>query len=279
MEERLLYQDKQFKQREEQYKVIAQQLQEELAKEKHHTEIQLKQNQQQLLESQQQLLQQSQQEQEALVQEINKWQERCQLSQENLLKAQQGLEAKNETLTQMQEKVEYLNRELDEQRLLLTQSAEQKQRLESLKEQLEQNLQQSQTQLQQAMQKLDAIPPQPQTQHQTQFQQQKIASAQGNTRQIEAMYIQLKEQFQEKCAVLDATRRDLFQVNEQLLKYQKEYEEERVFDQSANERHLQRYIVRMGKQFEQMQNIYQQEMDELTQVVDHLLRQMASSRK
>lgn len=263
VEEHLIYQEKQMKLHEEQHKATLQQLQDELEREKYRTEVELKQHQQQLLE-------QGQHEQKILVQEIKTLQERCQTSQEGLLKTQQELEGKNAVLIQMQEKVNHLSNELQEQRSLLKESAEQKQVLESLKVQLEQSLQQTKSQLDDTAHKLDLS----HKQRISHPQEDKLPYAPGNTRQIESMYIQLKEQFQEKCNVLDSTRRDLFQVNEELLKYQKDFEEENVYGLSSNEKQLQRHIVRLGKQFDQMQHLYQQEMDDLTNLVGHLLRQI-----
>jgi chromosome segregation ATPase len=323
IEEHLLYQEQQAKQREEQYKLAQQQLQKQLEEEKHRADMQLRQNQQQaLLQGQQEIkalqeryhkvredlarahedldmtndalnhlrqkeeyyktsmqrlqeqleeqkkveecFKQSQLGQNRLTEEIKALQERYQAAQEELMQIRQDLEAKNAALTQFQEKVEKLSNELCEQQSLIKQSAEQKQRLENLKLQLEQALQQTQEQLQQTKQKLDAS--------QQQHYREQLPNALGNKRQIESMYMQLKEQFQEKCDVLDATRRELFHANEELLKCKREYEEEHLFGQSANEYHLQRYILQLGKQFEQMQKLYQQEIDDLTLLVGHLLQ-------
>jgi hypothetical protein len=149
----------------------------------------------------------------------------------------------------------------------LQQSAEQNGVLERLKMQLEQSLQQMQAELKQGTkQKENAIP-----------RQDELPYAPGNTRQIETMYIQLKEQFEEKCQVLDAARRELFHAQEQLQKCRREYAEEHHFDQPANEKALLRHLMQLGKQFEKMQKLYQQEIDELTQLVGHLLVQIPST--
>ncbi len=250
MEEQVLYQEKQVKWREEQYEGVQQQLQKQL-EEKDRVEEQLIQ---------------SQQGQNHLNCEIKNLQELYQAAQEELLQARQVLEDKNAVLAQFQEKVKQLSVELCEQQSLIKQSTEQKQQLENLKLQLEQALQQTQLQLQQTKQKIDS----------RQKYHERLPYASGNTRQIESMYIQLKEQFQEKCDVLDATRRELFHANEGLLKYKREYEEEHLFNQSANEHHLQHHILRMGKYLEQMQKLYQREIDDLTLLVGHLLGQMTS---
>lgn len=135
--------------------------------------------------------------------------------------------------------------------------------LENLKCQLEQTLKQIQIELEETKQKLSSS---------TCRRDEKLPYASGNQRQIESMYLQLKEQFQEKCQVLDATRAELFCANEEILKRQKEYEEEHVFDQSWQEKRLHRHIVKLGKEFEFMQELYQREVDDLMQLVNHLLR-------
>lgn len=106
----------------------------------------------------------------------------------------------------------------------------------------------------------------------------KLPYAPGNHRHIEAMYIQLKEQFQERCSILDATRRELFHANEMLLKYQKEYEEEHIFDLSSEEKSLQRHYLELGLKYEKSQDDYHQEFHELSDLVGNLLYQMARKR-
>lgn len=97
-------------------------------------------------------------------------------------------------------------------------------------------------------------------------------------RRIEGMYLQLREQFQEKCFVLDQTRRELFRANEALLKCQKEYEEEHIFDQSLIGKYWQRHCLKLGNACDTMEKRYQQEVTELTELVNHLLVQMAANR-
>jgi chromosome segregation ATPase len=105
--------------------------------------------------------------------------------------------------------------------------------------------------------------------------QENLPYASGNTRGIEGMYIQLKEQFQEKCNVLDSTRKELFHAHEKLLKCQKEREEEQIYGQSSNERLLERNLLEFGRQYEQMHCHYQQEIEAMDQLVKQLLEQLS----
>lgn len=91
-------------------------------------------------------------------------------------------------------------------------------------------------------------------------------------RRIESMFIQLKQQFEEKCEVLNQTRQELFKVNEELLKYQKNYEEEHVYDLYPTEVQLQKHLNYFSHQFDQMKALYQQEIDELNNLIGVLLK-------
>ncbi len=133
------------------------------------------------------------------------------------------------------------------------------------KQNLEQLLQQAQQELEKAQSSVEI---------ETEEKRELLPYAEGNTRRIESMYIQLKEQFQEKSAVLDATRRELFHAHEELLKYQKEQEEETIFGQTELEEYLQSDLLQLEQQYEQMQRHYQQEVEELNQIVEHLLHQL-----
>lgn len=134
-----------------------------------------------------------------------------------------------------------------------------------LNQELELALQQARSDLETAQRKLDAVCK----------QQEKLPYADGNTRKIESMYLQLKDQFQEKSAVLDDTRRELFHVHEELLKKQREYEEQQFENLSLEEKAYQRDLLRLGNQFEQMKKLYQQEIDDLTNLVGDLLAQLS----
>jgi len=90
-------------------------------------------------------------------------------------------------------------------------------------------------------------------------------------RRSEALYLQLREQFQEKSNTLDETRRVLFHTQEQLLALQKAQEEEQLYDLPMNEQKLQRLLTQSNKQHEKLQSVYQQEIHDLYDLVGHLL--------
>lgn len=176
--------------------------------------------------------------------EIEKIKAEEQQTKQQLLHVQNALQIE-------QEKYQEAEKEIQQQ-------AQDKQKLEQL--------------LQQAQQELEKA--QPSVEIEKEEKRELLPYAEGNTRRIESMYIQLKEQFQEKSAVLDATRRELFHAHEQLLKYQKEQEEKTIFGQTELEEYLQSDLLQLEQQYEQMQRNYQQEVEELNQIVEHLLHQL-----
>lgn len=229
---------------------------------------QLREQKEQFDEKFQTLSQQTEQrwrhEQQALETKIRSEQASVLKTQDELKEAKTELTAKSEALNALQSKLNLLAADLSEKQTAAEQAVQQSQNLQDLKVNLEALLQQTQAQLQAAEEKLNHY----------QQKRDKLPYAPGNTRHIEAMYLQLKEQFQDKCNVLDGTRRELFQAHEELLKRQKEYDEEKIFGESANERLMQRNLLQLGRQYDQMQQNYQQEVDELHQLVQQLLQQL-----
>lgn len=183
---------------------------------------------------------------------------------EDLSQARQELAVKNDALIDLKQTVEKLSTQLSQQKGLAEHAVQQIQRMEELKELLEKNLQETQAELKRSQQLFASKSPLP--------------YAPGNTRQMETMYLQLKEQFQEKCATLDATRRELFLANEELLKWQKEDEEEKVFGLSGNEHSLQRHLLQVSKHYEKVEKQHQQEIDEMLELIKHLLHQLSSKK-
>ena len=100
----------------------------------------------------------------------------------------------------------------------------------------------------------------------------KVAASSSQTRSVDLLYNQLKEQFKQKCTVLDETRRELFYANEALLAFKKDVEEEHLYDLSVHERNLQNHILSLSHEFEKTRLRDQQEIDELTQLVACLLK-------
>jgi chromosome segregation ATPase len=91
---------------------------------------------------------------------------------------------------------------------------------------------------------------------------------------FEAKYLQLREQFNEKSEVLNATRRELFHLQERILGWEKEQEENTFTDLSAHETFLLRDLLKLSSQFDQMRKLYQAEIDELTYTISCLFRQL-----
>lgn len=249
LEEQVSLQEKQFKQRDEHYKNSLKQFNDQVHEQKTKIETEFRFNQQQTL-------QHYQQEKEALEQKLK-------VTQEHYQKAQ---DEKNAQAAQAQQKIEELSEELSRQQGFIQVTIQQMQKLEELKLQMERDLQETQQQL--GLTK--------QTAKFTQHEPIKLLHASsGNTRRVEGMYLQLKEQFQEKCRVLDATRRELFYANEELLKWQKEDAEKQIFGQSLNETLLQRDLLEWGNDLDTMQHAYQQEIDEMHELVQYLFQQLS----
>lgn len=187
---------------------------------------------------------------------------------EELREVKGSLDSKSNGLFVAQQEADHLKAKEAEREKRVSEAVRQLQELEHHKTQLEEVLQKTQTKLHFAEQKLVA------------FKQnhEKLPYAPGNTRQIEAMYLQLKEQFQEKCQVLDEARRELFVTNEKLLSRLKDEEEERVFGLSATESTLQNELVQLGRQYDLMQQRYQQENDDLAKLIDDLLKELSKAR-
>lgn len=91
-------------------------------------------------------------------------------------------------------------------------------------------------------------------------------------RRSEAMYLQLREQFLEKSALLDKTRRELFHAQEQILKHQKEMEEEHTYGQGKTEEALLNHINCLSKDLEEMRLQYEREIDHLHTLVSTLTK-------
>lgn len=258
-EGQILSLEKQFEQQEEHYKLQLQKLYNQLEEQKEKTEAHLE-------DYKQQTFQHTEHKYKGLEEEKRVLQERFQKSQEDLLRSKQELESKNRALSVAEAEIEKLSEDLSKQHEIAQNAAQQMQRLDTLKSKFEESCLIAETELNSAKQKLDSV----------QQNQEKLPYATGNTRRIEAMYIQLQDQFKEKCAVLDTTRRELFHANEELLKRKRELEEEKIFGQSLNEIHFQRNLLQLGRKYEQVQQHYQQEIEDLTQLVEHLLRQMSA---
>lgn len=110
-------------------------------------------------------------------------------------------------------------------------------------------------------------------QQQLDAEKQKVPTAQalpeeshGWLRRTEGMYNQLREQFEEKSATLEETRRQLFFTQEKLLLVQREYEES--WYENTTLESIEKYVLKLDQEF----NILEQENDKLKSLVDVLIR-------
>ncbi|MBA2367887.1 MAG: hypothetical protein H0V82_02545 [Candidatus Protochlamydia sp.] len=91
------------------------------------------------------------------------------------------------------------------------------------------------------------------------------------SRKSEALYQQLKEQFQLKSKVLDSTRRELFASEEERLALLKEQSESELYGLSEREQLLQRELIAQGKEWEKTLKTYENEIDEMSALIQKLL--------
>lgn len=70
------------------------------------------------------------------------------------------------------------------------------------------------------------------------------------TTRIESLYLQLCEQFEEKSANLDKTRRELFLLQEKFLEKEKEWEELNVYGKSEMEQRLEEILLKTEEELE-----------------------------
>ena len=92
-----------------------------------------------------------------------------------------------------------------------------------------------------------------------------------NAARAEAKYAQLRQQFEEKSSVLDATRRELFLTQEELLRLQKEMDEMHVFEINETEAKLQDFLISMEKDLSHKEMEHQDEVQALHDVISSLI--------
>lgn len=97
----------------------------------------------------------------------------------------------------------------------------------------------------------------------------------NSSRRIESLYLQLREQFEEKSDILDETRRQLFHADEKILNLEKEREEASLFEQSIEEKQLIKYCLNMELEHYKIQENLEKEIGELTDLLDHLFRRLS----
>jgi len=197
--------------------------------------------------------------------DLEKTKEEGSLLRGQLDSMRQELAAKDGDLQQILQKNHTMTAEIIEKD---SQSRQAEAELRELKErnaELEKSYQRIEQRLQQTKEKIER----------EKEQRASLPYAVGNHRQMEAMFLQLKEQFNEKCRVLDAARRELFKVQEQLLKRQKEEEEERVYGLSPEEKSLQMNYLRVAREYERTEQRDCTEIDELNELITSLFSELS----
>ncbi len=91
----------------------------------------------------------------------------------------------------------------------------------------------------------------------------------GEMRRLEGMHRQLKLQFEEKSATLDAARKALFHTQEKLSGLERECEEKHVYDADETTKAWQKYTHQMIQETEQLE----QEVSDLQALISTLVRQ------
>src|SRR5262249_38522896 len=89
-------------------------------------------------------------------------------------------------------------------------------------------------------------------------------------RKAEGLYNQLREQFEQKSEILDNTRRDLFNAQEQLLNFQRDKTEKDIYNYSVEEKVLIKHIIKTERYYDQMVMALQSEIESLHSLVDTL---------
>lgn len=89
-------------------------------------------------------------------------------------------------------------------------------------------------------------------------------------KRAEGMYRQLSDQFKEKSETLNKTRKELFHAEEQLLKLEKESEENRRFNPSQEELLLEKYILHMDRECSHAMHSQETVINQLHEIIHNL---------
>lgn len=196
--------------------------------------------------------------------ELKKEQKRAYDCNTNLIESQEQLQTLRIKEQELQDKIDLYHTQLTN---LHSQS-------QNLTDQLKQKITELQSQIAELQQKLteaSAIqntPPPPLS--------EEIAQEIWQGKRIAGMHKQLKEQFIEKSATLDQTRRELFKVKEELLALQKEKEELTLFSQHPEISGLIKHILKLESYLKIADQQHQQECNSLHTLVSKLLADKVS---
>lgn len=92
------------------------------------------------------------------------------------------------------------------------------------------------------------------------------------TRKYEGLYKQLRDQFQEKSTVLDKTRQELFLVKEEVMRIEKDHDEEKMYGVSECEAAWMREFEKLNEELDRVEKGAQEEIQSLEQLVGDLLK-------
>lgn len=97
-------------------------------------------------------------------------------------------------------------------------------------------------------------------------------------RQAQGLYLQLREQFEEKSKALDQTRTELFHTQEKLESMKKEFEEKYVYERSPAEKEMEKYLERVEKQYGSQLEALEVEIESLQEIISGIIKDMDKTR-
>ncbi|WP_042243651.1 hypothetical protein [Neochlamydia sp. S13] len=89
-------------------------------------------------------------------------------------------------------------------------------------------------------------------------------------RRAEGMYLQLKEQFNDKSTVLEHTRQKLFYAEEKISQLQLLIQEKEQFNVDPYAQHLTQHIIKMQNQLDSLEKNYYLEVESLNEIITKL---------
>lgn len=90
-------------------------------------------------------------------------------------------------------------------------------------------------------------------------------------RQAQGLYLQLREQFEEKSKALDQTRTELFHTQEKLDSTKKEFEEKYVYERSPAEKEMEKYLERVENQYGSQLEAMEVEIQTLQEIISGIM--------
>lgn len=102
--------------------------------------------------------------------------------------------------------------------------------------------------------------------------QQPLQTVEDRPSHYEAMYRQLKQQFEEKSLTLDSTRKELFTAQDQLATLQKAQEEN--LEPTAEEKHLMQELLALQDKLDALKRSQEEELIGYEEVIQGLLNQL-----